>query len=454
MRGYMPNPFDIFDALSELVYVSDIETHDLLYVNESTSRMIEGSWRGRKCYDALQGSDAPCDFCNNDKLTADGFFSWSRYNAQFGKHYALKDKLIDWDGRPARFEVAFDVTDDVRQKAVLENQLGLETLLVDCIMGFRRSDGFEGDLMPAFERMGRFFKADRVYIIEVYENGRMKNTTEWCAEGVESEIDELQDVPIECIERWLPHFERRDCVIIEDIEGLRSVSPAEYGILKPQGISCLVVAPIFDGDDLCGYIGVDNPEIERLDLSASFFKTVGMFLSMEVEQGKIREKLRRMSFEDSLTGVWNRNRFIEDIQQIDDEGPRDRFGVMYIDLNGLKDVNDREGHAVGDRSLVEAADILTQTFKRSSVYRLGGDEFLVLSLDKNKDTFERRVEEASRKLSARACPSAIGTHYAVEACTIDEAVKLADGRMYQDKRMFYSEAPELSRHRNMYRTAE
>ena len=42
----------------------------------------------------------------------------------------------------------------------------------------------------------------------------------------------------------------------------------------------------------------------------------------------------------------------------------------------------------------------------------------------------------------------------MEACTIDEAVKLADGRMYQDKRMFYSEAPELSRHRNMYRTAE
>lgn len=450
MRGYMSNPFEIFDALSELVYVSDAETYELLYVNESAARMIEGAWRGRTCYEALQGLDAPCDFCTDSELKTAKRSAWTRFNKQFGKHYSLKDGLIDWGGRTARFEVAFDVTEDAKQKAVLQNQLGLETLLVECIMEFRRSSGFEGDPMPALEKIGRFFKADRVYIVEINERGRMNNTYEWCSGGVIPQIEDLQNIPVSYIDRWMPYFARRDCVIIEDVESLRCAFPTEYAVLEPQGIARLVVAPIYANDELFGYIGVDNPEVERLDLSASFFKTVGMFLSMEVEQSAIREKLKRMSFEDSLTGVWNRNRFIEDVQRFDAGGPQKNFGVMYIDLNGLKDVNDREGHAIGDQSLVDAARILDASFSQSDVYRLGGDEFVVVSLKTGKSLFERQVAEASRMLGARACPSAIGTHFAEEPCTVDDAVKLADSRMYQDKRQFYRTVPGASRHRSMY----
>ncbi|WP_180326482.1 sensor domain-containing diguanylate cyclase [Raoultibacter phocaeensis] len=445
----MSNPFDIFDALSELVYVSDVATYELLYVNESAARMIEGPWQGRTCFEAIQGLDAPCEFCNNGELGASTCVAWTCYNKQSGRHYSFKDGLIDWNGRAARFEVAFDVTEDARQKAVLQNQLGLETLLVDCIMEFRRTCGIEVDPLPALEKIGRFFKAGRVYIVEI-DGELMSNTYEWCNEGVDSQIEASQDVPVSYIDRWMDSFKQRDCVIIEDVEQLKGTSPIEYAILKPQGIARLVVAPIYANEELSGYIGVDDPELERLDLSTSFFKTVGMFLSMEVEQSAIREKLRRMSFEDSLTGVWNRNRFIEDVQRFDEAGPKAGFGVMYIDLNGLKDINDREGHAIGDRSLIDAARILDSSFEKSDVYRLGGDEFVVVSLEADKHQFEHQVAEASTRLSARSCPAAIGTFYAEEPCSVDDAVKFADTRMYQDKRRFYRAMPEASRHQSMY----
>lgn len=446
----MVDPYEIFDALSELVYVSDIETYDLLYVNEPMARMFDGPWQGRKCYKMLQGLDEPCSFCTNERLIHERFVAWVHYNKVFGRHYALKDKLVDWDGRQARFELAFDITEDVAQKAALESQLGLETLLVDCIMAFRKADGLEGDTREALDGIGRFFGADRVYIVEIGADRLLSSTREWSSEDIVSEIDKLQDISLDAVARWLPHFERRDCVIVDDLESIREVSPNEYGLLGARGIASFVAAPLVVNDCLFGYIGADNPSSERIGLSAPFFKTIALFLSMEIEQSQTREKLRRMSYEDSLTGAKNRNRYIEDLAKLDQGGARTGFGVMYIDLNGLKDVNDLRGHAVGDSSLVAAAEILTDTFTRADVYRLGGDEFLVVSLCADLQTFEKEVECASVRLASQACSASIGTHYAAEPCTIEDAVRIADERMYEDKRLYYRDAPEKSRHQGMY----
>lgn len=131
------------------------------------------------------------------------------------------------------------------------------------------------------------------------------------------------------------------------------------------------------------------------------------------------------------------NRFIEDVQQLDAQGPRAGFGVMHIDLNGLKNINDCEGRAVGGQALVDAAGILDAAFAKSDVYRLGGDGFAVLSFSKDKDLFERWVAESFRKLGSLLCSAAVSIHFAEVPCTADEAVGLADGRMRQDKRRFY-----------------
>ena len=105
----MADPYEIFDALAECVYVSDLDTHEMLYLNGSAERLV-GEWRGRTCYDVVLGKEAPCEFCNNHELSADAFVTWTHYNEKFGRHYMLKDKVVDWEGRPARFEVAFDMT--------------------------------------------------------------------------------------------------------------------------------------------------------------------------------------------------------------------------------------------------------------------------------------------------------------------------------------------------------
>ncbi|MBX9034101.1 diguanylate cyclase domain-containing protein [Gordonibacter massiliensis (ex Traore et al. 2017)] len=443
----MSDPYEIFDELAEIIYVSDPDTHEMLYVNESARRIV-GDWQGRTCYDVVLGRDAPCDFCNIDRLSTDSFLSWTHYNEKYGRHYLLKDKLIEWHGRSARLEMAFDMTAEEERRQALETRLGLETLLVRCAMKLQNIDGFAGDMTSVLKMIGEFLEADRVYLFQVSSDGTsFSNSHEWCAEGVTPQIDELQDMDMSWVTEWMPLFLKRETVIVKDLEDLRETSPSEYEMLAPQGITSLVDAPLLVEGELIGSIGVDNPAAVHLDHCAEFFTSLSYFLSMELERHRAKERFRELSYTDALTGLANRNRFIEDVERLDSDGPRRGFGVIYVDMNGLKDFNDLEGHAKGDQALVAAGRALEEALAGTRVYRMGGDEFLAVVLDASAEGFGALVDTVRERLAQTGCSMAMGLHYAAEPCLVDEAVRRADGAMYEDKRTYYRSHPASARYR-------
>ena len=105
--------------------------------------------------------------------------------------------------------------------------------------------------------LGRFVDADRVYIFEydfVHDNCR--NTHEWCAEGVTPQIQELQEVPLSILPRWVDVHRRGEAMHIPDVQAL----PPEDGvrqILEPQGIRSLLAVPMMDGGRCLGFVGFD-----------------------------------------------------------------------------------------------------------------------------------------------------------------------------------------------------
>lgn len=106
-----PAVFQIIDEMSELIYVVDPATYDLLYMNRSGLETFGlQDIKGRKCYDVLHGNSSPCEFCTNSFLTENAFYTWELTNQKLQRHFLLKDKLIDWDGREAKMEIAFDIT--------------------------------------------------------------------------------------------------------------------------------------------------------------------------------------------------------------------------------------------------------------------------------------------------------------------------------------------------------
>lgn len=107
----------VLNSLDALVYVSDMQTYEMLFMNEY-GRAEWGPFEGKKCYKVLQsGQDKPCAFCTNNKLLdaegrPTGVYVWEFQNTQNGHWYQCRDQAIPWiDGRLVRIEIATDITD-------------------------------------------------------------------------------------------------------------------------------------------------------------------------------------------------------------------------------------------------------------------------------------------------------------------------------------------------------
>lgn len=165
-------------------------------------------------------------------------------------------------------------------------------------------------------------------------------------------------------------------------------------------------------------------------------------LLRELEQKQELGSARRLAYTDPLTGVKSKRAYLEAIERIDkgvSDGSIDEFGVIVFDLNGLKTVNDTLGHEEGDRYIKEGSAIICGTFCHSPVFRIGGDEFVVilegtdyLKRDILIAEFEELIEENQR--SGKVVVSSGIDEFDLSCDTSFSSVfERADKKMYERK---------------------
>lgn len=131
-------------------------------------------------------------------------------------------------------------------------------------------------LQLLLESIGDYTRADRVYTFEYSkETGIYRNSNEWCADGVVSQIDNLQSVSDSEMPYWHDKFLVGDSVVIENLDEYREIMPLEYEILKPQNVHTVVVFPMYHQKDLKGFIGLDNPVLDRSRRFINLLAVVG-----------------------------------------------------------------------------------------------------------------------------------------------------------------------------------
>lgn len=165
-------------------------------------------------------------------------------------------------------------------------------------------------------------------------------------------------------------------------------------------------------------------------------------LLRELEQKQELGSARQLAYTDPLTGVKSKRAYLEAIERIDkgvSDGSIDEFGVIVFDLNGLKTVNDTLGHEEGDRYIKEGSAIICGTFCHSPVFRIGGDEFVVilegtdyLKRDILIAEFEELIEENQR--SGKVVVSSGMDEFDLSCDTSFSSVfERADKKMYERK---------------------
>ena len=193
----------------------------------------------------------------------------------------------------------------------------------------------------------------------------------------------------------------------------------------------------------------------RTDLQLEGCKThdeVGVlaktFEKMAEKLGGYMNYINALAYKDSLTGVKNRTAYNEAATELDlaiELGDCKPFAILIADINGLKKTNDRYGHEIGNRHIIKAAKIICDVFKHSPVYRIGGDEFVVLlkgddfeardallaKLDESyKDASIMSGEETIKVSVARA----IEVYESGRDYSFDDVFNRADKKMYEHKK--------------------
>lgn len=285
------------------------------------------------------------------------------------------------------------------------------------------------------ERIGRESGSERIYIVEGNKGCTVDNTFEWCAEGVEPQIDNLHDVPFEAVEWWYQAFEHSDSILIEDLESIREKEPLTYDYLKPQNIHSLIACPLELEGKIIGFYGMDNPPNEVIENISYFAEIVGHFIVSLLEKQRLIKQLEKLSYEDFLTGVQNRHALNDFIRY---NCKNNKMGILYCDVLGLKQLNDTLGHQAGDDLLVRASDSLKNNFSKGEIYRIGGDEFMVLCADIDKTVFESRIESLREEMNKNKVSMSVGAVWHESVENIDKLIKEADELMYKEKREYYN----------------
>lgn len=251
-------------------------------------------------------------------------------------------------------------------------------------------------------------------------------------------------IPYETVASWEQMIGVSNNIIVKDardMDELEKLNPNWVRAMRHYGVGSLALVPLRRAAIIIGYLYVVNFDVSRVVKVKELIELTSFFLSSEISNYLRMNRLEELSTVDALTGLRNRNAMARRIAEID-EGGLAPFGLVNVDLNGLKATNDQHGHEAGDELLRKAADILRKAFRQNDLYRMGGDEFLVIAVGISQNEFNRRV--ALLHDSVRDNPEvsfSIGSVWSDGTTDVSTAYKRADAIMYADKKSYYASHP-------------
>lgn len=323
-----------------------------------------------------------------------------------------------------------------RTKEQIRQRLEIATVLNSCVGKLNSDTDIDVGINNLLATVNDYFQADRTYVFEIDpDRDVLINTFEYiCGQEVSAQMDNLQEVPVSVIKVWMQNFRQGRSYYMSDLEQERG--QPSYEMLKAQQVWRLLAVPLMKGGAMVGFLGVDNPRAHYDD--ATLLASIQFFVTNSLDRKKQQAYLEKLSYRDMLTGLYNRNRYIERLEaykQVQDQ----QIGAIYIDLNGLKKVNDEQGHRAGDELIVRAAGTIAGIFAEDA-YRVGGDEFVVILLDVSREDFARKTEQLRRQMQENSVDASIGGVWQASTENLEDLLRLADENMYREKKRYYSQA--------------
>jgi len=193
---------------------------------------------------------------------------------------------------------------------IINQQVRLQQLLISISTEYINADlhDIDGLINNSLQKMGEFVEADRSYIFDYnLIDNTTNNTHEWCASGIEPEIQNLQNIPIEYIPQWLEAHKENEAFYIQDVNKLPD--EGEFGlkaILEPQGIQSLIAIPMIKAGELIGFVGFDSVK-KLFNYSENEKNILFVFANMLVNVRQRKENEERITEQESKKEILLQN---------------------------------------------------------------------------------------------------------------------------------------------------
>lgn len=224
-------------------------------------------------------------------------------------------------------------------------------------------------------------------------------------------------------------------------QGLLSYTPHAIPqmreISQRFGMQSLMMVPVTDTDGAqAGILGAAN--MQRRWKNAALLESVTLSFLMAINTMESFRSIKEMGMLDHLTGLLNRNCFQKAMER-HEKNRDDSLACIYVDADGLHQLNNERGHSSGDQMLKTVAEALKTEFGTEDTYRIGGDEFVAFSCGLQKKQVLQRVQHLKHTVLSHGYHISVGVEWRRAVPLVFELVKQAESKMYSAKRRYYEE---------------
>lgn len=209
----------------------------------------------------------------------------------------------------------------------------------------------------------------------------------------------------------------------------------DCGLPYDYYIDSYIVTSVYDVKKrFVGALGVVN--MDKVWKNADYIENVAGTFSLAVNNISSYQSLREMGIIDSLTGLLNRNCFERTIENLDKNEYRN-VACVYIDANGLHNINNRFGHEAGDNMLKAIAQALQSKFGSDKTYRIGGDEFVAFAFGDSEKQIEENIESIKNDIEKQGYSISYGVSFSEVSTNAERFIKQAERNMLDNKYSYY-----------------
>lgn len=227
-------------------------------------------------------------------------------------------------------------------------------------------------------------------------------------------------------------------LILHEVEPFLQFHPGFQPMI--QGLTSLISGHLVQSGHSLGFTEVVNPASESFSSATFLLSSLTSFLAIMLRNRDMIRRLETYSYRDQLTGVGNRRALLSFIRTIPDGTS---LAFFFGDINGLKEENDTKGHEAGDCLIKRVAAVLVDSVGTEHVFRIGGDEFLLIAENVNQQEAEHLLQELQDAYAHHHLSVALGFAVKVSPITnIDAVLSETDALMYENKRQMHAHHDE------------